>query len=153
MNTQFALGDKVALVTGATSGLGRRQAQALAWAGARVVLLGRRSERLQQACAEIKDQGGQAAWLVADLNQREQLPNIATQAGQYFGSIDIVINAAGANLRQPAAEVTLASWDLTLNLNLAVPFFWLANWFRLWCKKLGPDYQYGLITIQPGVCQ
>ena len=122
-HAQFDLSGKVALVTGATSGLGRRQAQALAGAGAAVILLGRRRELLQQACAEIQAQGGQAAWLAADLNQREQLSDIAAKAAEPFGSIDILINAAGVNLRQPAAEITLASWDLTLNLNLAVPFF------------------------------
>ena len=119
----FDLNGKVALVTGATSGLGRRQAQALAGAGAAVVLLGRRRELLQQACAEFKAIGGETAWLAADLSQREHLADIAEKATRPFGSIDILINAAGINLRQPADEITLASWDLTLNLNLAVPFF------------------------------
>ena len=119
----FSLAGKVALVTGATSGIGRRQALALAWAGAAVVLLGRREAKLQEAVAEIEAVEARAAALSADLSDRAQLPKIAEHAMVPFGSIDILINAAGVNFRQPAEEITLESWDLTLNLNLAVPFF------------------------------
>ena len=121
--TDFSLAGKVALVTGATSGIGRRQALALAQTGAAVVLLGRREAQLQEAVAEIEAAGGRSATLSADLSERNQLPTIAERAALTFGPIDILINAAGINLRQPVEEITLQSWDMTLNLNLAVPFF------------------------------
>jgi len=114
---------KVALVTGASSGIGQRQALALAQVGASVVLLGRRKERLDSAVAEIEAIGGKATPLAVDLSDRDQLPEVAKLAADQFGSIDILINAAGVNFRQPAEEITLESWDMTLNLNLAVPFF------------------------------
>jgi NAD(P)-dependent dehydrogenase (short-subunit alcohol dehydrogenase family) len=119
----FNLTGKVALVTGASSGIGRRQALALAQAGAAVVLLGRREAQLQEAVAEIEAAEARAAALSADLSDRDQLPRLAKHAMSPFGAIDILINAAGVNLRQPAEEITLESWDMTLNLNLAVPFF------------------------------
>ena len=121
--TDFSLAGKVALVTGGTSGIGRRQALALAQAGAAVVLLGRREAQLREAVAEIEAVGGRATMLPADLSDRSLLPGIAESAAQPFGSIDILINAAGVNFRQAVEEITLDSWDRTLNLNLAVPFF------------------------------
>lgn len=119
----FSLTGKVALVTGGTSGIGRRQAVALAQAGAAVVLLGRREAQLQEAIAEIEAVQGRAAMLAADLSDRSLLAGIAQRAAQPFGTIDILINAAGVNFRQPVAQITFDSWDATLNLNLAVPFF------------------------------
>ena len=119
----FTLTDKVALVTGATSGIGRHQALALAGAGAAVVLLGRRESQLQEAVAEIEAVGGKAAALPADLSDLSQLSGIAERAALCFGPTDILINAAGVNFRQPFEEITLESWNTTLNLNLAVPFF------------------------------
>jgi NAD(P)-dependent dehydrogenase (short-subunit alcohol dehydrogenase family) len=123
LKSLFDLTGKVALVTGASSGIGRQQALALARAGASVVLLGRRQEQLLSTVADIETLGGKAAPLPLDLSARKQLADVAKQAADQFGSIDILINAAGVNLRQPADEITLESWDQTLNLNLAVPFF------------------------------
>jgi NAD(P)-dependent dehydrogenase (short-subunit alcohol dehydrogenase family) len=119
----FGLAGRVALVTGATSGIGRRQALALAQAGAAVVLVGRREAQLHEAIAEIEAAAGRAAALSADLGDRGLLPGLAERAALPFGSIDILVNAAGVNYRQPVDEITLDSWDKTLNLNLAVPFF------------------------------
>jgi NAD(P)-dependent dehydrogenase (short-subunit alcohol dehydrogenase family) len=123
MKSIFDLTGKVALITGGSSGIGRRQALALAVAGASVVLLGRREEALASAVAEIEANEGTAAFLVVDLTDRASLAEIAKKALEPFGTIDILINAAGVNLRQPSDEITLDSWDETLNLNLAVPFF------------------------------
>ncbi len=123
MMADFTLSEKVALVTGATSGIGRRQALALAQAGAAVILLGRRETQLQAAVAEIEAVGGKAKALSADLSDRSHLPDIARRAARLFGPIDILVNAAGVNFRQPTEDITLESWDATLNLNLAVPFF------------------------------
>lgn len=119
----FDLSGKVALVTGASSGIGRRQAQTLAEAGASVVLLGRRQQQLDDAVAQLETLGASASALAVDLDNREQLTEVAARAALPFGAIDILINAAGVNLRQAPEEITLESWDQTLNLNLAVPFF------------------------------
>jgi NAD(P)-dependent dehydrogenase (short-subunit alcohol dehydrogenase family) len=119
----FSLEGKVALVTGASSGIGRQQAFALAQAGAEVILLGRREAQLQDAVTAIAAAGGKAIAQADDLGDLQAIADIAKRAENFFGPIDILVNTAGVNLRQPVDEVTLDSWSSTLNLNLAAPFF------------------------------
>ena len=97
----------------------------LAHAGASVVLVARREAALEQVAEEIRAFGGKAGIVPADLCERENLGEIAEQCKAVFApsAIDGVVNAAGVNLREPADEVSLESWDFTLNLNLSVPFF------------------------------
>lgn len=116
----FDLTGKVACVTGASSGLGRRAAIALSAAGARVVTVARRKDALQSLAAEI---GGDAACVAADVADRENLGSLCGAISAPFGSPDILIHAAGVNTRQPADEVTPEGWDQTLALNLSAPFF------------------------------
>ena len=121
--TQFDIASKVALVTGASSGIGKHLACVLAEAGAMVVLLGRREQNLKETKENIKANGSRAATLTADLSDKKEVGSIAARATLHFGDIDIVINAAGVNLRQSVDEITPDSWDRTLDLNLATPFF------------------------------
>ena len=123
MNELFDLGGRVALVTGASSGIGQAMAQALAGAGASVVLAARRKDELEQAAEGIRSRDGKAVILVADLGDRKALVDIAAGATRPFGAPHILINAAGVNLRQPADDVSFEGWDLTLDLNLTVPMF------------------------------
>jgi NAD(P)-dependent dehydrogenase (short-subunit alcohol dehydrogenase family) len=123
MQPAFDLDGRVALVTGASSGLGRAMAQALAAAGARVVVAARRREALEESVAAIKEEGGQAVALVADLADPLALEEVARRAAEPFGAVTILVNAAGVNLRQPIEEVDLAAWQLTLQLHLGTPFF------------------------------
>jgi len=143
----FSLVGKVALVTGGTSGIGQRQALCLAQAGAAVVLLGRREEQLHEAVASIEAGGGRAAALPADLSDRSKLADIAERAALPFGAIDILINAAGVNFRQPTEDITLESWDKTINLNLAVPFF-LARCLVPEMKKAGWGRVINIASLQ-----
>jgi len=143
----FHLEGRTALVTGATSGIGRRQAWALAQAGAEVVLLGRREKNLREAAEEIRNAGGAAAPLQADLGDRTAIAEIAARAAACFGTIDILINAAGVNLRQPAEQITWDSWDQTLTLNLAAPFF-LARALQPGMKARGWGRIINLASLQ-----
>ena len=116
----FDLTHRVAVVTGASSGLGRRAAQTLALAGARVVGVARRQNALENLTAEI---GASGAHVVADVADRDALPALIQAVSAPFGAPDIVVHAAGVNTRQPADEVTPEGWDQTLALNLSAPFF------------------------------
>ncbi len=123
LNDQFGLKGTVFVVTGASSGIGRAMSGFLADAGASIVAVARRQDALIELEKAIIDNGGNAKVVCADLGQREEIPEIAQQCLGCFGRVDGVINAAGINLRQPVEEITLESWDSTLNLNLSVPFF------------------------------
>lgn len=123
MAASFDLSGRVALVTGGGSGIGRRIGFALAAAGASVVMAARRADKLEEAKAEIEAAGGHAASLSADLEAIDALADVARAAGEAFGAPDILVNAAGVNFREPAAQVTPESWNRTLAINLSTPFF------------------------------
>ena len=119
----FDLSGRTAVVTGASSGIGRAMAGALADAGASVVLVARRKVELARAAEEICERDGSAVAVDADLTRIETLGEVARRCRQAFGSVTTVVNAAGINLREPVDEITPQSWERTLSLNLAVPFF------------------------------
>ena len=119
----FDLAGNVALITGASSGIGRRAGFALSRAGAAVVLTARRAGKLAEAAAEITAAGGKAAVLEADLEDIGALHDIAGRAGEAFGPPDILVNAAGVNPREAVDEVSPDSWNRTLAINLTAPFF------------------------------
>lgn len=121
--SMFSLEGKIAVVTGGSSGIGRALAEALAGAGASVVLVARRADRLAEATAAIDAAGGTSAAVVCDLGDHHSVDGPARDMAEPFGPPDILINAAGVNFRETAEEVTPQSWDATLDLNLSVPFF------------------------------
>ena len=116
----FDLTGKTACITGASSGLGRQSAVTLAASGAKVVVVARREEALRQVCGEI---GNSAAYVVADVADREGLPSTVEAIRAPFGAPDILVHAAGVNTRQAADDVTDDGWDMTMALNLSAPFF------------------------------
>ncbi len=116
--TGFSVTDRVALVTGATSGLGRHFALMLARAGARVAIAGRRSERLDQLAGEIAAGGGRAAPIVMDVTDAASVRDGVAAAEAALGSLAILVNNAGNAVTKPLLEHTEADWDTVMDTDL-----------------------------------
>jgi len=111
-----------AMVTGASSGLGRATALALAQAGANVALLARRKDELANAAAQIETFGGRALVLPVDLAQENEIIAATRQTAEEFGRIDVLVNAAGTDVPASVADLTIEDWDRVLAINLRASF-------------------------------
>lgn len=108
---------KTALITGSTAGIGRACAVLFAWEGAKVVVSGRRTERGEAVVKEIRDRGGEAVYIRADMTREEDMQNLVKTALDTCGRIDILINNAGYMMNKPTLEITREDWDSYLNLD------------------------------------
>ena len=119
----FSLAGRRAVVTGGNSGIGEALALALGLAGACVLLVARRELALRDAAARLAAEGIEAETLALDLADTATLPEAGRAIAARWPAADILVNAAGVNLRQPFAEVSPASWNQQQALLLAAPFF------------------------------
>ena len=119
--SDFSLENKVALITGGTSGLGKMMALALAKAGAYVWIASSR-DNADETLRELKDQGTEGRFIQLDVTSSEALENVVSLIHQESNRIDILVNAAGINLRTSAEDLTLDEWQKTIDINLTAPF-------------------------------
>jgi len=119
----FSLDGRLALVTGASGGIGGEIAFALAMAGARVALAGRSAERLAMIKDRIEGGGGRAAVFAADLERHDAIDPLVRAIGDQLGTIDILVNCAGTNRREPIAEVKDETFTHLIDVNLRAPYF------------------------------
>ena len=119
--SDFSLENKVALITGGTSGLGKMMALALAKAGAFVWIASSR-DNADEMLKELKDQGTEGRFIQLDVTSSEALENVVSLIHQESNRIDILVNAAGINLRTSAEDLTLDEWQKTIDINLTAPF-------------------------------
>ena len=113
---------RVALVTGASQGIGRACALVLAAAGAKVALCARNCEKLQQLAAEIASHGGEAEAFKLDVANEDEIKAGVKAVIARFGKIDILVNNAGVTRDQLVMRMKRADWDEVLNTNLTAPF-------------------------------
>lgn len=117
-----ALEGHIAVVTGASKGLGRQMAESLAAGGASVALVARSAELLDKVVEGIRAKGGKAEAIVADVTDEGAIAEVAQQVKERLGVCDILINNAGINNRKPIEDFTLAEWNEILGVNLTGPF-------------------------------
>lgn len=121
---QFKLDDKAAVITGGSRGLGLGIARALLEAGAKVLLVSRTEEELNEAARRLDPDGlGKALPCRGDLTRLEDIDRMMETCLGRFGRLDILVNSAGTTVRKPAVEYTEQDWDRVLDLNLKSAFF------------------------------
>jgi NAD(P)-dependent dehydrogenase (short-subunit alcohol dehydrogenase family) len=118
----FDLTGRTALVTGGNSGIGLAMAQAMGMAGASVILAARRADQLAEAAAMLAQEGIAAQALVVDLAAPDCADHVRDALAESGTAPDILVNAAGVNLRQPFQAVTAEAFDLHMALHLRAPF-------------------------------
>jgi NAD(P)-dependent dehydrogenase (short-subunit alcohol dehydrogenase family) len=115
----FRLDGKVALVTGASRGLGKFFAEVLAEAGAEVIMVARSEAELQKAAMEVGEKTGRRTLpLRADVTRPEEVERMADEAIRTFGKVDILVNNAGINIRRPIHELQVSEWEQVVAVNL-----------------------------------
>lgn len=121
MDGEFA--NKVVLVTGATSGIGRACALRFAGAGARIAAIGRNEQALASLSQDVEKAGGRSLLLQADLSLAQEAERVVEQTIEHAGGIDVLVNAAGHIATGTIEDTSLEAWDAMLNINLRAVFY------------------------------
>jgi len=140
----FDLTGRVALVTGASSGLGARFAEVLAANGAKVALVARRTERLETLKRNIEAAGGSAVAVAADVLDRDGMLRAFDAAEAAFGAVTILVNNAGVAHADRAVELPQAEWRRVIGTNLDAVFFWAQEGAR---RMLAAEKKGAIVNI------
>lgn len=129
------LQNKVAIITGAGSGIGKSTALIFAKEGAKVVVANRREDKGQNTVDEIKKQGGEAMFIKTDVSNWDDVSNMVERVVQSYGEIDILVNNAGVLRMGPLTEVNEDDWNYVLNINLKGVFYTMKKIIPLMIKQ------------------
>jgi len=135
-----SLHGKIALITGASKGLGKAMALALSQAGATIALVSRDEGKLQDVKREVESSGGKADVFLADVKDETQVERLEADVSKRLGKVQILVNNAGINLRKNLIDFSLAEWQSVIDTNLTSVF--------LMCRKFVPHMRgtgYGRI--------
>lgn len=144
--TQPDLTGKIALVSGASKGLGKAMAQALSAKGASIALVARNREQLDKVKSEIESSGGKAKIFVADVAQEQDVLRIEREVSAELGKVQILINNAGTNIRKNLVDFSLQEWRSVMDTNLTSVF--------LMCRAFVPHMRgtgYGRILSMSSI--
>jgi len=119
----LSLSGKIALVTGAGSGIGKISAIQLAQIGAELVLLGRNEKKLAETSSEISKSVEKCKWYSVDVTKTKEISNSVQKIRKECGEIDILVNSAGINIPQKAEDVTIEAWNTIMDTNVKGLFF------------------------------
>jgi NAD(P)-dependent dehydrogenase (short-subunit alcohol dehydrogenase family) len=147
MSKRFDLTGKVALVTGASSGLGVHFARTLAAAGASVAIAARRAARLASLQAELNAAGAKAVAVELDVQAGDSITAAFAAAERALGPIDIVINNAGISIVKPALEMPLEDWDAVVNTNLRGAWLVAQTAGKRWLTSKRPGVIVNIASI------
>ena len=120
---RFSLSGRVALVTGASRGIGEGMALALAGAGADLALVARTREALEAVAARVREMGRRALVVPADVSAVAEIQRMVDRVVGEYGRIDVLVNAAGVQRRKPILEVTEEDWEFVTSINLKAVYF------------------------------
>ena len=147
----FDLSGRVALVTGASRGLGQYMARALARAGADIAITSRDQGRLAESEEDILDIGGRVLSVELDVLDLASIQSAVQNVEAHFGRLDVLVNNAGCNVRRRALEVTAEDWDKVVNTNLRGAFFVAQAAARIMkAQHLGRVINIGSVTCVAG---
>lgn len=145
-HSQARLEGKVAIITGASKGIGLGVAEVFAKEGAQVILVSRTEADLKRAVASIQKQGGKANYVVADVAKPQDMEKMANATLKDFGRIDILVHNAGIYPIAPVAEMSIESWDKVINTNLSSTFYAFKA-----CLPVMKKQKYGRILLTSSI--
>ncbi len=145
------LKDKVAIVTGASSGIGIGIAEVFALEGARVVCVARRAAEGEAVADSIRRQGGNAMFLACDVAQESQVENLVQQTLAAYGRIDVLVNNAGVNFVKPFDELTSSDWDRVIGVDLRGTFLCIRACIGHFLKQ-GTGSVVNIATVHTMAC-
>ena len=132
-----AFADKVIIVTGGGSGIGRCTAHELASLGAQVVITGRKIEKLEKIAAEISEDGGKVHFIVCDNRDEEQVKNMIAEVIEKFGKLDGLVNNAGGQFPSALESISANGFDAVVRNNLHSTFYLMREAYNQWMAKHG----------------